>query len=76
VLRSRTSKDHSTIPIAQIEEGMDSAMIVDEAELGQLAALIVRLSPGQQQLVAALADGSVAAGWSRCSGSGPGGAAT
>jgi hypothetical protein len=36
---------------------MDPAMIVDEAELGQLAALIARLSPGQQQLVAALADG-------------------
>jgi hypothetical protein len=31
-------------------------VIVDEAELGQLATLIARLSPGQQQLVAALAD--------------------
>jgi hypothetical protein len=30
---------------------------VDEAELGQLAALIARLSPRQQQLVTALADG-------------------
>ena len=36
---------------------MDPAMIVDEAELGQLASLIARLSPGQQRLVAALADG-------------------
>jgi hypothetical protein len=50
-------------------------MIVDESELGQLAALIARLSPGQQQLVAALADG-FRGGWSRCSGSGPVGAAT
>jgi hypothetical protein len=32
-------------------------VIVDEAELGQLATLIARLSPGQQQLVTALADG-------------------
>jgi hypothetical protein len=36
---------------------MDPAVIVDEAELGQLATLIARLSPGQQRLVAALADG-------------------
>jgi len=36
---------------------MDPAAIVDEAELGQLATLIARLSPGQQRLVAALADG-------------------
>ena len=36
---------------------MEPAVIVDEAELGQLAALIARLSPGQQRLVAALADG-------------------
>ena len=36
---------------------MYPAVIVDEAELGQLAALIARLSPAQQQLVAALADG-------------------
>lgn len=36
---------------------MTTAAIVDEAELGQLATLIARLSPGQQQLVAALADG-------------------
>ena len=36
---------------------MHPAVIVDEAELGQLASLIARLSPGQQQLVAALADG-------------------
>ena len=30
---------------------------VDEAELGQPASLIARLSPAQQRLVAALADG-------------------
>jgi hypothetical protein len=36
---------------------MYPAVIVDEAELGRLAALVARLSPGQQQLVAALADG-------------------
>jgi hypothetical protein len=36
---------------------MDPTVIVDEAELGQLAMLIARLSPGQQQLVAALANG-------------------
>jgi hypothetical protein len=36
---------------------MDTAVIVDEAELAQLATLIARLSPGQQRLVAALADG-------------------
>jgi hypothetical protein len=36
---------------------MDTAVIVDEAELAQLATLIARLSPGQQLLVAALADG-------------------
>jgi hypothetical protein len=36
---------------------MYPAVIVDEAELGQLAILIARLSPGQQQLVAALAEG-------------------
>lgn len=41
---------------------MYPAAIVDEAELGQLAGLIARLSPGQQQLVAALADG-FRAGW-------------
>jgi hypothetical protein len=35
---------------------MDPAVIVDEAELGQLATLIARLSP-EQRLVAALADG-------------------
>jgi len=33
------------------------AAIVDEAELGQLARLVARLSPGQQRLVVALADG-------------------
>ena len=31
--------------------------IVDEAELGQLARLVARLTPGQQRLVVALADG-------------------
>jgi hypothetical protein len=31
--------------------------IVDEAELGQLAKLVARLSPAQQRLVVALADG-------------------
>jgi hypothetical protein len=36
---------------------MHPAAIVDEAELGQLASLIARLTPGQQRLVAALADG-------------------
>jgi hypothetical protein len=33
------------------------AVIVDEAELGQLAGLVARLTPGQQRLVVALADG-------------------
>jgi hypothetical protein len=33
------------------------AAIVDEAELGQLARLVARLTPGQQRLVVALADG-------------------
>ena len=33
------------------------AAIVDEAELGQLARLVARLTAGQQRLVAALADG-------------------
>ncbi len=33
------------------------AAIVDEAELGQLAKLVARLTPGQQRLVVALADG-------------------
>lgn len=36
---------------------MYPAVIVDEAELGQLATLIARLSPAQQLLVTALADG-------------------
>jgi hypothetical protein len=36
---------------------MHPAATLDEAELGQLAALIARLSPRQQQLVTALADG-------------------
>jgi hypothetical protein len=35
---------------------------IDDAELGQLATLIARLSPRQQQLVTALADG-FRAGW-------------
>jgi hypothetical protein len=33
------------------------AAIVDEPELGQLARLVARLTPGQQRLVVALADG-------------------
>jgi hypothetical protein len=33
------------------------ATIVDEAELGQLARLVSRLTPGQQRLLVALADG-------------------
>jgi hypothetical protein len=33
------------------------AAIVDEAELGQLARLVARLTPGQQRFVVALADG-------------------
>ena len=33
------------------------AAIVDEAELGQLARLVSRLTPGQQRLLVALADG-------------------
>jgi hypothetical protein len=33
------------------------AVIVDEAELGQLASLVARLTPAQQRLVVALADG-------------------
>ena len=33
------------------------AAIVDEAELGQLAKLVAQLTPGQQRLVVALADG-------------------
>ena len=37
-------------------------LIVDEAELGQLAGLVARLTPGQQRLVVALADG-FRAGW-------------
>jgi hypothetical protein len=36
---------------------MYRAAIVDETELGQLATLISRLTPAQQRLVAALADG-------------------
>jgi hypothetical protein len=32
------------------------AAIVDEAELGQLARLVARLTPGQQRFVVALAD--------------------
>ena len=41
---------------------MCPAAIVDEAELGQLAALIARLSPAQQQLVTVLAD-AFRGGW-------------
>jgi hypothetical protein len=37
-------------------EPVDAA-IVDETELGQLAKLVARLTPGQQRLVVALADG-------------------
>jgi hypothetical protein len=33
------------------------AAIVDEAELGQLARLVARLTPGQQRLLVALVDG-------------------
>jgi hypothetical protein len=36
---------------------MYRAAIVDEAELGQLAGLVARLTPAQQRLVVALADG-------------------
>jgi hypothetical protein len=36
---------------------MYPAAIVDEVELGQLATLIARLTPGQQRLVTALAEG-------------------
>jgi hypothetical protein len=41
---------------------MHAAAIVDEAELGQLARLVARLTPGQQRLMVALADG-FRAGW-------------
>jgi hypothetical protein len=33
------------------------ATIIDQAELGQLARLVARLSPAQQRLLVALADG-------------------
>jgi hypothetical protein len=36
---------------------MYPAAIVDEAELGRLAGLVARLTPAQQRLVVALADG-------------------
>jgi hypothetical protein len=36
--------------------------IIDEAELGQLARLVARLTPAQQRLLVALADG-VRDGW-------------
>jgi hypothetical protein len=36
---------------------MYRAATVDEAELGQLAGLVARLTPAQQRLVIALADG-------------------
>jgi hypothetical protein len=52
------------------------AVIVDEAEVGQLAGLVARLTPGQQRLVVALADG-FRGGWLEpYRGSVPGGAAT
>ena len=41
---------------------MHRVAVVDEAELGQLATLIARLTPAQQRLVAALAD-SFRGGW-------------
>ena len=37
--------------------GRVDAAIVEEAELGQLATLVARLTPAQQRLVVALADG-------------------
>jgi hypothetical protein len=36
---------------------MGGAAIVDEADLGQLAGLVARLTPAQQRLLIALADG-------------------
>jgi hypothetical protein len=45
------------------------AAILDEAELGQLARLVARLSPGQRRLVVALADGFRGSWLSRSSGS-------
>jgi hypothetical protein len=50
---------HRTKDRRQVEEsaGMYLATIVDEAELGQLARLVAQLSPAQQRLVVALADG-------------------
>ena len=44
------------------------AAIVDEAELGQLARLVARLTPGQQRLVVALPMAFGGVGWSRSSG--------
>ena len=41
---------------------MYGAAIVDEAELGRLAGLVARLTPAQQRLLVALADG-FRAGW-------------
>ena len=36
---------------------MHAAAMVDEAELGNLASLVARLTPAQQRLLVALADG-------------------
>jgi hypothetical protein len=41
---------------------MQAAAIVDEAELRRLASLVARLSPAQQRVVVAVADG-FRAGW-------------
>jgi len=41
---------------------MQPAAVVDEAELRRLAALVARLSPAQQRVVVAVADG-FRAGW-------------
>jgi hypothetical protein len=41
---------------------MHGVAIVDEAELGHLARLVARLTPAQQRLVVALADG-IRGGW-------------
>jgi hypothetical protein len=46
----------ATCPHREAEDMYPEA-VVDEAELGQLASLIARLTPGQQRLVSALADG-------------------
>ena len=51
------------------------AAIVDEAELGQLARLVARLTPGQQRLLVAWPTASEGDGWSHSSGRAPGAAA-